>query len=277
MISLVRHITGLLSAAYPEDEARALAWWILEETTGLTRTQLLTGCKFTTFSPHMQAIVDRLLKKEPIQYIFGHTLWCGLDLKLTPATLIPRPETAELIDRINANLQIFQSSNPQIRLLDVGTGSGCIALALKQQHPEWEVTGLDISAEALKVARENAERNGLEVRWLQADILTDEIGRYDLIVSNPPYIAEEERAGMDRNVLDYEPHSALFVPDDDPLRFYRRIAEIRRATWLFFEINPRYADAMQQMMQALGYTDIELYKDSYGTTRILSGRIATEG
>lgn len=277
MISLVRHITGLLSAAYPEDEARALAWWILEETTGLTRTQLLTGCKFTTFSPHMQAIVDRLLKKEPIQYIFGHTLWCGLDLKLTPATLIPRPETAELIDRINENLQIIQSSNPQIRLLDVGTGSGCIALALKQQHPEWEVTGLDISDEALKVARENAERNGLEVRWMQADILTDEIERYDLIVSNPPYIAEEERAGMDRNVLDYEPHSALFVPDDDPLRFYRRIAELRRATWLFFEINPRYADEMQQMMQALGYTDIELYKDSYGKTRILSGRIAAEG
>jgi release factor glutamine methyltransferase len=277
VISLVRHITGLLSAAYPEDEARALAWWILEETTGLTRTQLLTGCKFTTFSPHMQAIVDRLLKKEPIQYIFGHTLWCGLDLRLTPATLIPRPETAELIDRINENLQIFQSSNPQIRLLDVGTGSGCIALALKQQHPDWQVTGLDISAEALKVARENAARNGLEVRWLLADILTDEIERYDLIVSNPPYIAEQERPSMDRNVLDYEPHSALFVPDDDPLRFYRRIAELRRATWLFFEINPRYADEMQQMMQALGYTDIELYHDSYGTTRILSGRIATEG
>lgn len=277
MISLVRHITGLLSAAYPEDEARALAWWILEETTGLTHTQILIDCKDTAFSPHMQAIVDRLLKKEPIQYIFGHTLWCGLDLRLTPATLIPRPETAELIDRINANLQIFQSSNPQIRLLDVGTGSGCIALALKQQHPEWEVTGLDISDEALKVARENAERNGLEVRWQKADILTDEIERYDLIVSNPPYIAEEERAGMDRNVLDYEPYSALFVPDDDPLRFYRRIAELRRATWLFFEINPRYADEMQQMMQALGYTDIELYKDSYGTTRILSGRIATEG
>jgi len=272
MISLVRHITGLLSAAYPEDEARALAWWILEETTGLTRTQILIECKDTAFSPHMQAIVDRLLKKEPIQYIFGHTLWFGLDLKVTPATLIPRPETAELVDCIvHHPLSIVHSP---VRALDIGTGSGCIALALKQQHPEWEVTGLDISAEALEVARENADRNGLEVSWLQADILRDEIDPYDIIVSNPPYIAEQERLEMDRNVLDYEPHNALFVPNDDPLRFYRRIAEMRRATWLFFEINPRYADEMQQMMQEFGYTDITLYQDSYGTKRILTGRIA---
>jgi release factor glutamine methyltransferase len=267
VISLVRHITGLLSAAYPEDEARALAWWILEETTGLTRTQLLTGCKFTTFSPHMQAIVDRLLKKEPIQYIFGHTLWCGLDLRLTPATLIPRPETAELIDRINEKM-VNEKMN---KCLDVGTGSGCIALALKQQHPDWQVTGLDISAEALKVARENAARNGLEVRWLQADILTDEIERYDLIVSNPPYIAEQERPSMDRNVLDYEPHSALFVPDDDPLRFYRSIGQyaathLAPTGLLILEINEHFGPETCQLLQQQGF-ETQLQQDFRGKDR----------
>ena len=235
----------------------------------------------------MQTIVTRLLQKEPIQYIFGHCLWFGLDLKVTPATLIPRPETAELVETI-VNLRIFhtasadrsrlcrdkKSSNLQIRLLDVGTGTGCIALALKKLHPEWAVTGLDISAEALDVARENGRRNGLDVRWLQADILTDDIPTYDILVSNPPYIAESERRDMDRNVLAHEPHSALFVPDDDPLRFYRRIAELKRAEWLFFEINPRYAGQTAAMLQENGYTDITILPDSYGKKRILYGRIA---
>ncbi len=226
----------------------------------------------------MQAIIDRLLQKEPIQYIFGHTLWCGLDLKLTPATLIPRPETGELV----AEISDFKLQISNCKVLDVGTGSGCIALALKQAHPDWQVTGLDISREAIEVARENARRNRLDVDFQQVDIFDEQIfnsqfsifNSCDVVVSNPPYIAESERALMDRNVLDYEPHTALFVPDNDPLRFYRRIAELRLGEWLFFEINPRYAEDMLTMMQELGYQDITLHYDTYNQARILYGRIA---
>ena len=278
MNDLVRNITKQLQSVYPADESRALAWWILEETTGLSRTQLLSGDKVTTFSRDMQAIIDRLLQKEPIQYIFGHTLWCGLDLKLTPATLIPRPETAELV----AEISDFKLQISNCKVLDVGTGSGCIALALKQAHPDWQVTGLDISREAIEVARENARRNHLDVDFQLADIFDEQIfnsqfsifNSCDVVVSNPPYIAESERALMDRNVLDYEPHTALFVPDNDPLRFYRRIAELRLGEWLFFEINPRYAEDMLTMMQELGYQDITLHYDTYNQARILYGRIA---
>ena len=133
MKELINDITAQLKVAYPEDEARALAWWIVEESTGLSRSQLLCDCKGTKNISNLQEIIARLLHFEPIQYIFGHTLWCGLDLKVTPATLIPRPETAELVDRITNN----QLPITNCRVLDIGTGSGCIAIALKKAHPEW--------------------------------------------------------------------------------------------------------------------------------------------
>jgi len=238
---LISSIQSQLETAYPADEAEALAWWVAEEITGLSRTQLQIGCKDTTFFANMQKInetnadlqqiIARLLRFEPIQYIFGHTLWYGLDLKVTPATLIPRPETAELVEQIS-NFK-FQISN--CRVLDIGTGSGCIAIALKKRHPEWQVTGIDISAEAIEVAKENARRNGVEVNFQVADIfdpidknLKSKISnlKYDVIVSNPPYIRESEKSSMRPNVLNYEPASALFVPDNDPLLFYRRIASL---------------------------------------------------
>ena len=280
MKNLVAHIASRLQDAYPADEAEALAWWIAEELTGRTRTELLFDCKSTTNFPHLQIgdpfleqIIARLLHFEPIQYIFGHTIWNGLDLKLTPATLIPRPETAELVERIN-NLQIFKSSNPQIHLLDVGTGSGCIAIALKKAHPEWQVTGIDISPEAVAVAKENALRNNVSVNFQVADIFSDEIERtFNVVVSNPPYICESEKKDMRPNVLNYEPHTALFVPDDDPLRFYRRIASLF-SSLIFFEINESYASELSAMLGGLGYTDIQITKDIYGKDRIIEGRMA---
>ena len=227
MIQQIHDIAAQLQAAYPKDEAEALAWWMAEETTGLSRTQLQIGCKDTTNFSNLQVFVDRLLHFEPIQYIFGHTLWCGLDLKVTPATLIPRPETAELVEvigeRLKAKASLATNHSP-FAVLDVGTGSGCIAIALKKKHPEWEVTGIDISAEAIEVAKENATRNGVNVDFRVADIF-DFNGDFDVVVSNPPYIRESEKADMRPNVLNYEPASALFVPDNDPLRIYRRIAD----------------------------------------------------
>ena len=283
MKELINHITAQLATVYPEDEAQALAWWIMEEETGLSRSQMLTGCKGTTNFSNLQAKIERILHFEPIQYIFGHTLWNGLDLKVTPATLIPRPETAELVETIvnKFNRQSIvnrQSSNRQFRVLDIGTGSGCIAIALKKAHPEWQVTGIDISEEAIEVAKENAKRNGVEVEFLVADIfnLQSPISnlQYDIIVSNPPYICESEKASMRPNVLNYEPATALFVPDNDPLKFYRRIAELKLGKHLFFEINEAYPDELSAMLSELGYTDIQITNDIYGKPRIIEARMA---
>ena len=275
MISKIRNISTQLQAAYPKDEADALAWWIAEETTGLSRSQLLCGYKGTTNFPHMQEIISRLLHFEPIQYIFGHTLWCGLDLKVSPATLIPRPETAELVERIQNTEYRIQTNHP-FRLLDIGTGSGCIAIALKKVHPNWQVTGLDISEEALEIAKENAQQNGVEVVFKQLDILSknaESIDTFDIVVSNPPYICEKEKIEMRRNVLDYEPATALFVPDEDPLLFYRRIAQLRIGKYLFFEINEAYAKELKEMLSQFGYTDIQITNDIYGKQRIIEGRM----
>ena len=284
MKNAIQHIASQLQPAYPADEAEALAWWIAEELSGRSRSELLFGCKDTTFLRDTQNIIDRLLHFEPIQYIFGHTVWYGLDLKLTPATLIPRPETAELVDRINEKMGKCENEKMR-KLLDIGTGSGCIAIALKKAHPEWQVTGIDISPEAIEIAKQNAARNGVEVNFMVADIFSDEIEEIVncklsncklLVVSNPPYICENEKKDMRPNVLDYEPHSALFVPDADPLLFYRRIAQLfsHNPSFLFFEINEAYASQLSAMLGGLGYTDIQITKDIYGKDRIIEGRMA---
>ena len=272
----IDYIISQLRGYYADEELRELAYWIVEECTGLTRTEILIGCKDTkknVFKQDLEIILQKLRANEPIQYVFGHTEWLGLDLSVTGATLIPRPETAELVDWILGCVDTSQS----LRVLDIGTGSGCIAIALKKHAPLWHVTGVDVSTEALEVAEANARKNEVAVNWLQADVLTDNAiakERWDVIVSNPPYICEKERVDMEARVLDYEPATALFVPDDDPLLFYRRIASLKVASMLFFEINEAYGEQVCAMLRAMGYTDVELKMDMYGKPRMVVGCIA---
>jgi len=287
--ALLEHIVTRLSPYYPQQEAEELAYWIIEETTGMNRFTVRTR-RDAPVIPNLDDILDQLCRYVPVQYIFGHTQWLGLDLQVTPATLIPRPETAELVEKIshqeNCQLSTVNCQLP-FRVLDVGTGSGCIALALKQRHPDWQIIGIDISAEAIAVAQANARRNNLDVTFLQADLFAEtinypygfsrseelstinyQLSTFNLLVSNPPYVRPSERATMTPNTLLHEPQQALFVPEDDPLIFYRRIAELRLAPELWLEINEHLGEEMLQLMQQLDY-EAECLNDMYGKQRFI--------
>lgn len=262
MNSTIKQITDRLSAAYEYDEALALAYWIVEEKANLTRSELILRQEQITIEG-LDRLIERLLQHEPIQYIFGHTNWLGLDISVTPDTLIPRPETAELIG-------LLPYTTRPLRVLDIGTGSGCIAIATKRARPTWQVEAVDISEKALEVARTNAEQNNVDITFRKLDILTTKPGMYDIVLSNPPYIREKEKSTMNSNVLAHEPHTALFVPDDDPLLFYRAIAEKHIAPSLFFEINEALAKETVAMLKSEGYTDIEIHQDIYGKDRFIT-------
>ncbi len=271
----INYIISELDGIYSHEEAREMAFWVVEETTGLSRAAI-SARKDTQNISNIEIILKRLRKKEPIQYIFGHTLWYGLDLLVNTCTLIPRPETAELVDLI---LQTMPENEP-LNVLDIGTGTGAIALALKSRRPNWSVSALDFSPSILSITAANAQRNGnLQLDLIQMDILEnthdnlDNIGKFDIVVSNPPYICESEKTSMESNVLDYEPASALFVPDDDPLLFYRRIASLKSGKHLFFEINSRFGLETAQLLRDFGYFDVNIYQDMYGKQRYVSGRI----
>lgn len=272
MNACVEYIVSALDGYYPREEARELAYWIIEEETACSRTDVLTKDVGIDSVPRIEEILQRLRRYEPIQYIFGHTLWLGLDLRVTTHTLIPRPETAEMVEWV---LQAFAQSD--IRVADIGTGSGCIALALKKNRPDWEVTGIDINEAALQTACENGKRNKVQVLWKQADILKESIGFYDIVVSNPPYICEKEKAKMGKNVLCYEPQNALFVPDDKPLLFYERIAGMRCCKHLFFEINETYGMEVCRLLHDKGYRYIVCKNDMYGKQRMVYGCLDSKG
>ena len=250
-ITTRQEILSRLAPRFGLVEARAMVRWIEDEPEG---------------SYDVAEVTKRLLQDEPIQYIFGHTDWYGLRLKVTPDTLIPRPETAELVDAVAA-----MSVNRSLRVLDIGTGSGCIAIKLKERYPAWAVHACDVSIAAIEVAERNAEANlpagQSRVHFFPCDILSFnpcEPIPFDVIVSNPPYIRESERDTMSANVLRYEPRSALFVPDNDPLLFYKRIARLQQHVQLFFEIN--------EMLNEEGYDDVQILKDLCGKDRIVTAR-----
>lgn len=217
-------------------------------------------------------ILSRLLNYEPIQYITGEARFHGMEMKIKPGVLIPRPETEELVDII-----IDQNKyKNDLNILDVCSGSGCIAIALKKNLPFPNVTAVDFSPQAIEVSKENAECLKVKINIIHENIFHwQPKEKFDIIVSNPPYIMDKEAITMDKNVLDYEPHEALFVRDEDPLLFYDRISDIAVNNLmdggrLYFEINPKTADLLKNLMKEKGFSDIEVIRDSYGKNRFLS-------
>jgi len=273
-------IIGALSPKYGEREARAMMQFIFENLKGWTTVDLAIKAN-ETLTPFMEekinGVVARIMNDEPVQYIFGVADFYGMKIHVSRDTLIPRPETAELVDWI-----VEENNRKDLRVIDLGTGSGCIAIALARNLPFASVTGVDISADALAVAKENARRLFARVDFVRADILKPSGdaagslpgGRFDIIVSNPPYIAEKERAGMDRNVLDYEPWQALFVPDSDPLEFYDAILRYAEESLvsdghIYFEINPLFSADLTALCRRYGFRDVTVRRDSFGKERFM--------
>lgn len=260
-----------LAPKYGEGEAAAMARKVLMHLKGWDLPHLLAD-ENREASDYVRGrageILDALLRDVPLQYALGETSFYGLSLKVAPGVLIPRPETEELVDMI-----VKENQKPDLRVLDLCTGSGAIALALARNLPYSEVTAVDVSPEAVKIARENAEKLKAKV-----EIICDDVfrwmpqGEFNIMVANPPYVDESEKVGMDANVLNYEPHIALFVPDDNPLLFYRRIAAMGEEALaaggrLYFEINPRHAGELKAMLESLDYVDVRLMKDVHGKVR----------
>ena len=266
-----------LTAVYDEREAQAVARMVLEVHFGLTLAEVL--CGQMPDEHELRQIQQRLLAGEPVQYVIGETEFGGRRFRVAPGVLIPRPETYELCQWVIKEERGERREERELsrgeRILDIGTGSGCIACTLAAELPEAEVTAWDISEEALVIARENAKRTHVHVSFEQVDVLhSPPISRYDLIVSNPPYICQQEAEAMEHHVLDHEPHLALFVPDDDPLLFYRAIAQygshaLTPGGSLFFEINPLYANELSALLSAMSYHDIALKNDQFGKPRMI--------
>lgn len=267
-----------LSEVYDAGEAKALARMLYEVRYGLGLSDLLMGRDEGVPQDELEQLAVRLEHQEPIQYVLGQADFCGRTFKVSPAVLIPRPETEELCQWVVEEVrEQWRAAGEGLSVLDIGTGSGCIAVTLAAELPGARVTAWDISEEALLVARENALRNGVSVSFEHHDALhatTTAQPTTDLIVSNPPYICNRERTAMEANVLEHEPHTALFVPDDDPLLFYRAIARyggeaLKQGGRLYFEINPLYATSLSEMLRRMSYHDIAIKADQYGKQRMI--------
>lgn len=266
MNKIVAYIRSRLQPYYTAEEVSALSRIVCCDLLGQAPTDYYLGKDIVLSSKKEQELEDilqRLSRFEPLQYIEGRTLFLGREFGVAPGVLIPRPETEELVELM------LKEIPADARILDVGTGSGCIAISLAKELPDTLVTAWDVSPEALSVARANARKLQSNVRFVECDVLAcqvDEVGLYDVIVSNPPYVTEAEKADMEPNVLQWEPSLALFVPDDDPLRFYRRIAVLGRDMLadggrLYFEINRAYGREMVEMLRAMGYVGVRVEKD----------------
>lgn len=278
---IITELRTLLAPIAGTGEARAMSEIIVEDTTGLSRTKILTNPDYVLSAEsceRIRRIGEAVKEGEPVQYALGQAQFRGRRFIVRPGVLIPRPETAELVDIIVDDA----GGRADLHVLDVGSGSGCIACSLARDLSFPHVTAMDISPVAVEVTSINADALNVKVDVVKADILDYRTGLpgrdlFDIVVSNPPYILESEKSEMDARVLDHEPGTALFVPEDDPLVFYRTIA---KKAWtrmpsgggIYFEINPLCAGQLQSLMQDIGYADVKVIRDYRGQLRFLTCR-----
>lgn len=280
-----KYYSEQLCSIYDKDEANAMVLILLEHHFKIDRVKMalepdlrLSESEMLTF----HFAVKDLLKNKPIQYVIGETEFCDLKFKVNENVLIPRPETSELVNRIHNAQCIMHNAqciihNGRFSILDIGTGSGCIAISLAKRFPRSQVYAMDISEKALEVAKENAFNNNVDITFIQDDILSldNKIGtEFDVIVSNPPYVRDMEKAEMRDNVLNWEPHNALFVSDDDPLIFYRKILEfaqshLKKDGEIWFEINEFLGKEMYSLCEEYGFGNIEIFNDFRGKERFM--------
>ena len=277
--TLFRDFIAALTVREREEEKETIASLVFENVLGLTRARILAGEDIMLTSGQTERlgeVAERINRHEPIQYILGEAGFYGRIFRVTNHALIPRPETEMLIDVVKGYVKSNPGQKP--KCLDIGTGSGCIPVTLKLEIPSMEVYASDVSPEALDVARKNAALHKAEVHFMQHDILKASLpfARFHIIVSNPPYITEKEMAEMSPNVLDHEPHLALFVPDDDPLLFYKPIvAQSKNALvsggLLAAEINENFGGEVKNLFEANGFLEVEIVKDLFSKERIVKG------
>ena len=271
-----------LTPLYDAGEAQAIVRTVLDVEYGMTLTDIICG-KVNELSSDeeriLEEIIARLQNGEPVQYVLGEADFAGRTFHVEPGVLIPRPETAELCQWIEEEVSSLEADERK-QILDICTGSGCIAITLGLTIPNSEVTGWDISEDALRIAQGNVEMlkaGNVRIEYQDALMLPKAAEAADIIVSNPPYICEKEKADMEKNVLEHEPSIALFVPDEEPLKFYRAIAEyassaLKSEGALYFEINPIYEKETREMLQSLGFKDIETKEDAFGKKRMMKAK-----
>lgn len=269
-----------LKSVFPQTEVDSFFFLLVEEYLDIKRIDLILQPNIEISSDIKELLdkaLERLKKEEPIQYILGETEFYGLPFKVNKNTLIPRPETEELVEWI---IKEVKKKQELLSILDIGTGTGCIPISLKKHLPNTNVSAIDISEEAIQMAKQNAKLNEVDISFIKQDILKTEVlsGMFDIIISNPPYVRELEKVEIKNNVLKNEPHLALFVKDDTPLLFYKKIADLAKSNLtknglLFFEINQYLGAETVKMLKNKGFTQIELQKDIFGNDRMIKASL----
>ena len=285
-IQLEKEFIDALSTIYDSQEAKSLTWLSINAASKLERAKYLSMRDEEIPAADLEKlfeILEQLKIGLPLQYILGETEFYDLKFKVNPSVLIPRPETEELVDWALITIREMKGETEVLKIVDLGTGSGCIPISIKKYIPLADISAIDISKEALNTAKQNAENNNTEIKFLENDILnptSQELinNQYDLIISNPPYVTDSEKLEMHQNVLNHEPHSALFVPDNEALKFYIAIADfafnhLNKNGFLFLEINENFAKETGKILTKKGFKSVEIRQDMYGKDRMIKASL----